>query len=317
MSLGWQIFVFVIVVGSFIAHFVFLTWTSRYRAKEVPGDDSGGPGTTGHTWDGDLEELNNPLPRWWLFLFHGTVVFGIIYLLLYPGLGVFDGFLGWSQEQRYAEAVAEAEARYGEVFERFAAQDLVTLSADQGALAAGVNLYGNHCAQCHGADGRGAVGFPNLTDDAWQWGGAPEQVQASILNGRMGIMPPWGSVLGGDEAVDRVAHYVLSLSGREHDADQAAAGAQQYGMFCAACHGPDGAGNQALGAPDLTDQAWLYEPTLDSIRHTINNGRNNQMPAFADSLGEDRVKLLAAYVLSLSGGQQAGAPAGENTGADD
>ena len=296
LSFGWQMFVFVIVLGTFITHFVFLTWTSRFRSTDKPGQET----TTGHVWDGDLAELNKPLPRWWLLLFHGTVVWGIFYLLLYPGSGIYEGMLGWSQEQRYEEAVAAAEARYAPIFDAYAAREVSDLINDNDALAAGTNLYANNCATCHGSDARGAVGFPNLTDDAWLWGGDPEQIVATLQNGRNGIMPPWGEVLGGDAEVDKVAHYVLSLSGRDHEPELAAAGAQKFGMFCAACHGPDGTGNMLLGAPDLTDDAWLYQPTLASIRHTINYGRDNKMPAFGEQLDDGRIKVLAAYVLSLS-----------------
>ena len=296
MSLGWKIFIFVIVAGSFIGHFVFLTWTSRYRLSDKAGQET----TTGHVWDGDLTEYNKPLPRWWLFLFHGTVVWGMLYLVLYPGSGIFDGVLGWSQEQQYAEDVSEAQAKYGEVFTAFAAMDVPNLAADPKALEAGFNLFGNNCAQCHGSDARGAVGFPNLTDDAWQWGGDPQQIEATILGGRTGVMPPWGAALGGDAEVEKVAHYVLSLSGQKHDAALATQGQQKFMMFCVACHGPEGKGNPMLGAPNLADEAWLYEPTLASITQTINQGRSNVMPAFGETLGPEKVKVVAAYVYSLS-----------------
>lgn len=300
MSLGWKIFVFVIVAGSFIGHFVFLTWTSRYRLTDKPGEDT----TTGHVWDDDLTELNKPLPRWWLYLFHATVVFGMLYLVLYPGSGIFEGVLGWSQEDQYREEMSEAQARYGELFQELAAQDIPTLATDPRALSAGFNLFGNNCAQCHGSDARGSPGFPNLADDAWQWGSEPQHIETSIRDGRTGVMPPWGAALGGASEVDRVAQFVLQLGGLEHDAEQASQGAQKFAMFCTSCHGPEGKGIPALGAPDLTDSAWLYAPTLDSVRKTIEEGRSGQMPAFADTLGAERVKVLAAYVYSLSLGSE-------------
>ncbi len=298
MTFGWQMYVFLIVLGTLVATVWFLVWTTKYKEEDNVGDDT----TTGHTWDGDLAEYNKPLPRWWLYLFHGTVVFSVGYLVLFPGSGIFEGTLDWSQEDQYAQEMTEAEARYGKVFAAFAEQDIPTLAQNADAMSAGLNLFGNNCAQCHGSDGRGAVGFPNLTDEDWLWGGDPATIEATLLNGRMGVMPPWGAALGGDAEVTKVANYVLSLSGLPHDEAAAGEGQQKYMMFCVACHGADGSGMQALGAPNLKDDAWLYEPTLESISHTINNGRNNAMPAFAETLGADRVKVLSAYVYSLSGG---------------
>lgn len=298
MSTGWQIFVFVIVLASFIAHFVFLHLTSRFKASEK--HKVGGENTTGHRWDGDLQEFNNPLPRWWLGLFQLTVVFSIGYLILYPGSGIYDGTLNWSQTDQYEQQVAEADARYGEVFAGYVAQDLSAMKQDDDAMEAGLNIYGNECAQCHGSDARGAHGFPNLTDDAWLWGGSYEQITATLTNGRNGIMPPWGAALGGEPSVTQVAHYVRSLSGLEHDAAQATAGQQKYMLFCVACHGPDGGGNQLLGAPNLADGDWLYDASIATISDIINNGRNNQMPAFGEKLSDDQIKVLAAYVQQLS-----------------
>ncbi|MDX1570986.1 MAG: cytochrome-c oxidase, cbb3-type subunit III [Xanthomonadales bacterium] len=299
MSLGWQVYVLIITVATLVAHILLLTWTSRIKIEQ----DQSAENTTGHVWDGDLTEYNNPLPRWWLLLFHGTIVFGVIYLVLYPGSGVYGGILGWSQEDQYAEQVTEAEARYGPIFEEYARQDIPTLAQNAEAMEAGFNLFGNNCAQCHGSDGRGATGFPNLTDDDWQWGGAPQQILTSISNGRVAAMPGWQAALGGPQQVENMAHYVLSLSGLDHDAAKAAEAQPKYGMFCAACHGPQAKGNVALGAPNLTDEAWVYEPTMDSLTTTIAEGRNGQMPAFEQTLGEDRVKVLAAYVYSMSSDQ--------------
>jgi len=296
MTMGWQIYVLVLVIFGIVSNWVLLRWTSRYETTHQPEQGE----TTGHSWDGDLQEYNNPLPRWWLRLFQITIVFAIGYLILYPGSGVYDGVLGWSQTEQYAEQVKQAEQKYAPIFAAFAEQSPQQLMANNDAMSAGFNLFGNHCAQCHGSGGRGAVGFPNLTDDDWQWGGEHEQILASIMNGRNAVMPGWAAPLGGDEGVTNVAHHVRSLSGLSHDAEAAAAGQQQFGMFCAACHGAEGKGNPLLGAPNLTDSTWLYRSTLASIKYTIANGRNNQMPAFVDTLGADKVKLLAAYVQSLS-----------------
>jgi len=298
MSVGWQLFVFIITAASILGSWWFMRWGGHVESP----DESIGKGTTGHTWDGDLEEYNNPLPKWWLRLFEGSIVFAIAYLILYPGSGIFDGVLGWSQETRYERAMQEAEARYGEIFAAYAAKDIPTLAQDPQAMESGFNLYGNNCAQCHGSDARGAVGFPNLTDDAWQWGGGPQAIKTTLLNGRVAAMPGWEAPLGGAQGVEQMAHYVLSLSGREHDEAKAATAEPKFGMFCAACHGPAGEGQTVLGAPNLTDDAWLYRPTLDSIIQTVAKGRNNEMPAFRDTLGEDRVHLLAAYVYGLSRG---------------
>lgn len=298
MSTGWQAFVFLIVLASFIAHFLFLHFTSRFKPSEQ--DSVGNGNTTGHVWDGDLEEYNNPLPKWWYWLFQLSVVFSIGYLVLYPGSGVFDGALNWSQTGQYSEEITAADARYGKVFAAYVEQDLTSLKQDAAAMTAGLNLFGNHCAQCHGSDARGAFGFPNLSDNDWQWGNSYEQIIASISNGRNGIMPPWGAVLGGEPMVSEVAHYVRSLSGLQHDAAMASNGQLKYTQFCVACHAADGSGNQALGAPALNDAAWLYDASIDSIKQAINEGRNNQMPMFSASLSSDQIKVLAAYVQRLS-----------------
>ncbi len=295
MSTGWQLYVFIIVLGTFIAHFVFLRWTSSYKTNKQPDESN----TTGHRWDGDLEELNNPLPRWWLNLFQLTVLFGIAYLVFYPGSGIYDGALNWSQEQQYHDQVARAEARYSEIFAGYAAQDFAELQQNDAAMTAGLNLFGNHCAQCHGSDARGAFGFPNLTDNDWLWGETHQQLTATISNGRNGVMPAWGAALGGDTGVTNVAHYVRSLSGLEHDAESASAGQAQYNLFCIACHGATGEGNTALGAPNLSDNVWLYSASLESIKQTIDKGRSNQMPAFSDTLTENKIKVLTAYIKQL------------------
>ena len=294
MSSFWSGWIVLLTVANIIGA-VWLLWlTSRTSPGEKATD------TTGHVWDGDLQELNNPLPRWWLWLFYLTVAFSIVYLVLFPGLGNFQGVLGWSQTGQYSDEVARIEERQQAFFARFDEMGLAELAADGDALAAAGNVFGNHCAQCHGSDGRGAPGFPNLTDDAWLWGKDEAAILASISQGRMGVMPPMGDALGGERAVAQMVEYVRSLSGLDHDADMAAA-AQPMWAVCGACHGMDGTGMTAMGAPNLTDESWLHGSDRRTIAQTITQGRQNQMPAQLPVLGEQQTRLMAAYVLRLSG----------------
>lgn len=258
--------------------------------------------STGHVWDEDLRELNNPLPRWWFVLFILTIIFGAVYVVLYPGLGAYQGMLGWSQVGRYEAEVAEARATYDPLFDRFASIPVAELSKDAEAMRAGERLFANYCTTCHGSDARGAPGFPNLRDDTWLWGGAPEAIEMSITSGRQGVMPAWQGALG-DDGVRNVAAYVEQLAGREVDAEFAAAGKEKYDMLCIACHQADGSGNPALGAPNLTDRDWLYGGSTYSIRQSIAGGRNGVMPPHGEFLGASRVHLLSAYVYSLSRGE--------------
>jgi cytochrome c oxidase cbb3-type subunit III len=296
MSAGWTLFI-VIITAINIFGALWLMWASSRRA---PGEQAGTTvETTGHTWDGDLAEYNNPLPRWWLWLFYGTVVFSLGYLILYPGLGSWQGALGWSQQGQWQEQVDAAERASAPLFARFEAMSTDELQADPDAMRVARNLYANNCAMCHGSDARGAIGFPNLTNADWQWGGTESDVYTSIAHGRMGVMPPWGDALG-PQGVEEVVAYVLQLSGQQAPVDLARAGEGKFQMFCSSCHGVDGTGMQVLGAPNLTDDVWIYESSAESIRYGILNGRNNQMPAQLDLLGEQRVRLLTAYVLSLA-----------------
>jgi cytochrome c oxidase cbb3-type subunit 3 len=295
MTTGWTLFIVILTAINVIGSVWLLLATSR----RSPGEMTPGAETTGHTWDGDLKEFNNPLPRWWLWLFYLTVLFAIAYMVLYPGLGSWKGTLGWTQQRQWEEEVAAAEAAAAPVFARFAGMSLEQLSKDPDALRVARNLYANNCSMCHGSDARGAAGFPNLTDGDWLYGGDPDTLVATLSHGRNGIMPPWGETLG-QQGVEQVAAYVLTLSGQQAPAAMAAEGKPKFEMYCAACHGIDGKGMQALGAPNLTDDVWLYGSGVDVIRYGIINGRNNLMPAQLENLGEDRVRLLAAYVMSIS-----------------
>jgi cytochrome c oxidase cbb3-type subunit 3 len=296
MTSGWSLFVIALTLVNIIACVWLLRWTAKPRSAT---EKIGGGADTGHVWDKDLREYNNPLPKWWLWLFYITVVFGLIYLALYPGLGSLKGVKGWSQASQYEDERAAAEAKAAQYLAPFAEMTVPQLAADPKAMATARNLFQNNCAQCHGSDGGGARGFPNLADKNWQWGGDPDTIVQTITAGRIAAMPPWGAVLGA-EGVDAVVAYVQQLSGQQADATIAAAGKTQFETVCAACHGIDGKGMAAVGAPDLTDDIWLYGGDAATIKQTIEGGRAGQMPAFGDRLGAERVRLLAAYALHLS-----------------
>lgn len=293
MNAGWNAFIIVLVVVQLVgALWLLMNFTSNPQAE-------GEADTTGHTWDRDLKEWNNPLPRWWLILFWATAVWMVVYLVIYPGLGTLNGLLGWSQTGQYQRELDAAEARYGDVFAAFNGMSLEAMAASPDAVRLGRNLYLNNCATCHGADARGAVSFPNLRDDSWLYGGSPDTVLQTITNGRVGVMPALGAALG-EAGTDAVVAYVQSLSGDSGaDARLIADGQQRFMQFCSACHGPDGRGMQALGAPNLTDGDWLHGGSAEQIRDVIVNGRQNRMPAQRDLLSEDRIRVVAAYVLSL------------------
>lgn len=288
----WDAFIGVITIVSVIACAVFLKAQSVRKTAEAD--------TSGHTWDEDLTEYNNPLPRWWAWMFYLTIVFSLGYLVLYPGLGSYSGTLGWSQLKQLEDETRVAEARFGPLYEKFAAQELTVLAKSPEALAIGQKLFLNHCAQCHASDGGGSRGFPNLTDRDWLWGGTPEAIKASISDGRTGMMPPMVAAVGGDEGARDTAHYVLSLSGRTHDSLRAFRGKVLYQQACIACHGAEGKGNPQVGAPNLTDGVWLHGSTEAAIVEQIVKGRTNQMPAHKEILSPAKIHLLAAYVYGLS-----------------
>jgi len=296
MTSGWSLFIVVVVILNILACVWLLRWTAKPKSA---GEKIGGGADTGHVWDKDLREYNNPLPKWWLWLFYITVAFAVLYLVLYPGLGAVKGIKGWTQAGQYQAERAAAEARAAAYLAPFATMTVPQLAADGKAMATARNLFQNNCAQCHGSDGGGARGFPNLSDKNWQWGGDPDTVVQTIMAGRIAAMPAWGQVLGA-AGVDQVVAYVQQLSGQQADATLAAAGKTQFETVCAACHGVDGKGNPMLGAPNLTDDIWLYGGDAATLKTTLENGRQGQMPAFGDRLGQERVRLLAAYAIKMS-----------------
>lgn len=297
----WNAYVMVLVFLS-IAFCVFVL-VSNNKART-----SGPVGLHDHIWDETLQEYNNPLPRWWMYMFWITIIFAISYLAMYPGFGNNQGKLGWSSGGQWEAEQKAAAEKYGPIFAKFRTMDLNAVAGDKEANAMGQRLFLTYCAQCHGADAKGAKGFPNLTDSDWLYGGEPETIKTTLLGGRQGMMPPFGPALGADGVKD-VANYVRSLSGLAHDSLRAQRGKELFAQNCVACHGPEAKGTQALGAPNLTDKTWLYGSSEATIIETVTNGRSNQMPAFKDFLGEDKVHLLAAYVLSLSKNSAAAAEA--------
>lgn len=297
----WNIYVTGIVLVSVIGCAVLL-WVQG-SAKHTAGQ------TTGHVWDEDLQEYNNPLPSWWRWMFYLTVVFSLVYLALYPGLGTYGGSFGWSMRGQYEKESAAADQQFIQAYGPLLKMDLAAVAAEPKAKEAGQRLFLTYCAQCHGADAKGASGFPNLTDSDWLWGGTPDKIKETIAGGRHAMMPANGVKpdLNADQAKD-LANYVRSLSGLTADATRAQRGQELFGQACAACHGSEGKGNIAL-APNLTDKVWLYGSSEATILETITKGRQNVMPAFGEFLGEGKVHLLAAYVYGLGGGVKDAAPA--------
>jgi cytochrome c oxidase cbb3-type subunit 3 len=292
----WEWYIFILVGLSFAFCFALIIWMSRGRKPGAKAESHG------HVWDGDLEELNNPLPQWWLYMFYITLFFGIAYLLIYPGSGVFAGGIKWSEVGQYEQEMKTAEQKYGPLYEKYRTQDIVAVASNPEALKMGQRLFMTYCTACHGSDaGGGGVGsgFPNLRDNDWLYGGQPENIKASIRGGRSGAMPPWGAALGA-EGMHNVSEYVMGLSGRTVNAEAAAAGKEKFQQLCVACHGADGKGNPAMGAPNLTDNIWLYGGSQAAIMKTISDGRSGRMPAHGDFLGDAKVHLLAAYIYSLS-----------------
>lgn len=288
MSSGWHWFV---VLGTLLslAAMLWLLIANRHKTNQ---------GSTGHEWDG-IQELDNPLPFWWVGMFVVSIVFTLIYLVYYPGLGNFDGAGDWSSFGQHDNEVARHDARFAPLYAELGSLDEAALWEDRRAMQVGRRLFLNHCSTCHGVNANGAFGFPNLNDEEWIWGSDYQAVRTTLVQGRVAAMPPWGAALGEDGVIN-MAHFVRQMAGLEHDADKAAAAAPQYNMLCVACHGADGKGNALLGAADLTNDIWLYGGSLEQIIFTLNNGRQGNMPAQADILTDDKIHILTAYVRSLT-----------------
>ena len=291
----WSIFVAVVSVLGIVYCALLLWFSSQVKVQVHNPDDL----TTGHIWDETLQEMNNPLPRWWLWLFILTMVFAVFYYIAYPGLGSFGGQLGWTSQNEYDQEIAQANKALEPIYAAFDAQAPEKLAGDPKAMAVGERLFMNNCSQCHGSDARGSKGFPNLTDKDWLHGGSPDKIKETITKGRIGQMPPMAAAVGTPEDVRNVSQYVLSMSGSPHDSVRAALGQSKFGA-CAACHGADGKGNQALGSANLTDKVWLHGWGAEAIVSMINAGKINQMPAQDGRLTPSQIHVLTAYVWGFS-----------------
>jgi len=297
MSAFWSAWIIVLTSITLIGTTWLLIGNSKVT-REVDEEDDGKPKTTGHVFDG-IEEYDNPLPRWWFNLFILSIVFSVGYLIVYPGMGNFKGLFEWTQINQWDRDVTRADRYYGELYKRFTEMPVEELAENRKALKMGQRLFSSNCSVCHGTDARGAYGFPNLTDGDWLYGGSAEKIKESIQHGRKGAMPAWDAVLD-DQGVRSLTEYVLQISGQEANASQAKDGEKTFATYCASCHGADGSGNTLLGAPNLTDDIWLYGGDRVAIQHSIRRGRNGNMPAQKDQLGEGKIQLLAAYVYRLS-----------------
>ncbi|BDM64124.1 Cbb3-type cytochrome c oxidase subunit [Shewanella sp. NFH-SH190041] len=316
MSSFWSIWITVLTIAVILGC-IYLLWACNKNNTDVSEGES-----MGHSFDG-IEELNNPLPKWWSYMFYITIVFGVVYLLLYPGLGNFKGLMSWTSSHQgitsleqskqavadaannhvrvqYDREMAQAEKQYGPIFKAFADTPLEQLVHNEEALKVGGRLFLQNCAQCHGSDARGSTGFPNLADNAWLYGGDLATIKTTLLNGRNGMMMPKGGLPIDDAEIPGLTEYVVKLSGRKHDEALAAQGQASFMKGCFACHGMDGTGNKLMGAPNLTDTAWLYGGSRGAIAESIQQGRTGMMPAWKDILGEDKVHVITAYVYSLS-----------------
>ena len=294
----WDWYIGIITVVSVIGCAIFLKSQSKSTVKLL---DNGEPESTAHVWDGDLREFQHPLPRWWVGLFYITVVFGLCYLVLFPGLGTrYKGALQWTSARELQSENQVADARFGPVFEAYLKRDLPSVAADARARQIGQRIFLNTCANCHGSDARGARGFPNLTDDIWIWGGAPEEIEATITDGREAVMPPQLEALGTKEDAADVASYVLSLTGAPHEASRVARGQEKFAAVCAACHGADAKGNPQIGSANLTAPVKTYGNSLAAVMDAIEHGHHGVMPAHKDVLSPAQIHLVAAYVYGLS-----------------
>jgi len=292
-NIGWSVYIAAIVIGGLVFCLALLIIASR---RKVMAEDN----STGHVWDEDLKEMNNPLPRWWMGLFVITVVFAAVYLALYPGLGSSKGTLQWTAVGQLQAENEKARATMAPVYASFANLAAADLAKNPQAMAIGERLFVNNCAQCHGADARGSKGFPNLTDKDWLGGdGSPEYIEKTIINGRQGVMPVMAPAVGTPEDVRNVANYVLSLSGSPNNSVAAQLGKPKF-VVCAACHGPEGKGNPVVGAPNLTDKIWLHGWGEDAVMAMVNHGKTNVMPPQGQRFTPEQIKVLTAYVWNLS-----------------
>ncbi len=294
MSHFWNIYIAIIVLGNILGY----SWL-LISMRKMPKDDVASGEKREHVYDG-IEEYNNPLPRWWMWMFFLCNLFALVYLVLYPGLGSYKGTLGWSQHKQWQEQTQVAEEKYAPLFASFAKIPVPELSQHPHAMKVARRIFINRCSTCHGVNAQGAKGFPNLTTGVWLFGGKPEDLKHTIANGRIGMMPPMGMAIGGDDAVTAVANYVRKISGQTHDKAQADLGEPKFKTICAACHGVTGTGNKFLGAPNLTAGKWIFGGSLEDIEYTIKHGRSAKMPAHKAILGDDKVHLMAAYIYSLS-----------------
>jgi len=293
-SNSWSYYIATIALVG-VAWCIWLLFTQRRWLKsETPQVED-----TGHVWDVDLRELNNPVPRWWTIMYLGLCAIALGIMVLYPALGSYPGLLGFTAAKQVVAEREEQAARIKPLFEKFSAIPVQELAKNPEAHAIGKRLFLNNCAQCHGSDAKGSPNFPNLTDSDWLYGGTPEIIVKTITDGRHGVMAPLGAIVSAAQA-NEIANYVRSLSGLASDPTLLRAGEAGFKKVCFACHGMDAKGNQALGAPNLTDNVWLGSSSKDTIINTILHGRQGVMPAQKHNLSEDQIRMLAAYVWGLS-----------------
>lgn len=318
MTSFWSWWVIILTVFSIVACFWIITVNLKNYTHVGEGE------SMGHEFDG-IEELNNPLPKWWTYTFYLILVWSVGYLAAMPGLGNWEGFLGWKSSNQGITTLAEskrlsekakaegllvqldqevkrADETFGPVFKALAEKPLMDLAYDEEGFKVGQRLYLQNCALCHGSDARGSEGFPNLRDNDWLYGGEPETIVETLLYGRKAQMPGWEAALG-EQGIQEMTEYVLRLAGRKVNDKLADAGQAKFAM-CAACHGPDGKGSLAhnlpFGAPNLTDNIWLYGGSRKAVEETLRYGRNGVMPAWKDVLGEDKVRVISAYIYNIS-----------------
>lgn len=292
MSEFWNWWIIIITVVNILGCWVLLLVTRKMKGSDSEDE------TTGHSYDG-IQEYNNPLPKWWLNMFNICLVFSVVYLILYPGMGKFKGILGWTQQGQHAEEVEYARKTYAPLFAKYAATPIVELSKIKQATNMGKRIFVNTCFGCHGSDARGNPGYPDLTDNDWLYGGTAANIEQSIMSGRNGVMPSFEAALNAQQ-IDGLVQYVGKLSGHQVNESKAEIGKAIFAQQCFVCHGSEGKGIQAMGAPNLTDNIWLYGGSSTIIAETIRNGRSGKMPAHGTLLGKEKTHLVAAYVYSLS-----------------